>query len=208
MFLETPRFPDDIAHGAASTPGYRTEVTELEGGTERRNSLWAQARHRYDVAYGVRTITDLEILAAFFHAVRGAAHPFRFKDWADFKSGPALSAPTPTDQAIGTGDAVETEFQLVKTYSAGALATVRPIVKPVAGTVRLAVDGVEEIGGWSVDTATGLVTFDTPPGAGLLVSAGYEFDVPVRFAEDDLPQQLECYRVGSIAVPLIEVRGE
>jgi uncharacterized protein (TIGR02217 family) len=96
----------------------------------------------------------------------------------------------------------------VKTYSAGALATVRPIVKPVAGTVRLAVDGVEEIGGWSVDTATGLVTFDTPPGAGLLVSAGYEFDVPVRFAEDDLPQQLECYRVGSIAVPLIEVRGE
>jgi uncharacterized protein (TIGR02217 family) len=208
VFIESPRFPDDIAHGARSTPGYRTEVTELEGGTERRNSLWANARHRYDAAYGVRSISDLEAVTAFFHAMRGAAHSFRFKDWADYKSCGALATPADTDQALGTGDDAAVEFALVKRYTVAALETVRPIEKPVAGSVVVAVDGVPQASGWSVDTATGVVTFDTPPAAGLVVSAGFEFDVPVRFAEDHLPQALDCYMVGSIELLLIEVRGE
>jgi uncharacterized protein (TIGR02217 family) len=156
----------------------------------------------------VRTISYLDQLTAIFHAVRGAAHAFRIKDWADYRSGPALAAPAPTDQVLGTGDGANKVFQLVKRYTAGALETVRPIRKPLPGTVQVAKDGVPQASGWSVATSTGLVTFTTAPAAGVIVSAGFEFDLPARFESDELPQALECYQIGSISVAVIEVRGE
>ena len=108
---------------------------------------------------------------------------------------------------IGTGDGITTAFQLVKRYASGSQTWVRAITKPVAGTVRIALDGAEQLGGWSVDTTTGVVTFATAPAEGVAITAGFEFDVPVRFDADALDVTLDLERLGSItSIPLLELR--
>jgi uncharacterized protein (TIGR02217 family) len=140
------------------------------------------------------------------------AYGFRFKDWSDFKSCNTASTPNFMDQVIGTGDAVEADFQLSKTYTKGAFSRSRDITKPVAGTVLISINGVQKLEGdgtypWSVDTATGIVTFSsTVPPDGEVVRAGYEFDVPVRFDSDKLSVNYEFYQAGSANVPLVEIR--
>jgi uncharacterized protein (TIGR02217 family) len=115
--------------------------------------------------------------------------------------------PTATDQIIGTGNGSTTTFALTKTYASGAQSWARAIIKPVAGTVTVSLNGVAQSSGWSVDTTTGIVTFAVPPVAGAVIRAGYEFDVPVRFDTDELPVTLDIERTGSIpSIPLIEVR--
>src|SRR5690606_24124732 len=135
---------------------------------------------------GVRTLDDLSLLTAFFEARRGRLHGFRFKDFADCKSCAPGATPAATDQVIGMGDGAAVTFALRKTYSDLGGAYVRAIVKPVAGSVTVALDGVGAGEGWSVDSATGLVTFDVAPGAGVAVTAGFQFDTPVRFDTDQL----------------------
>jgi len=112
-----------------------------------------------------------------------------------------------TDQAIGIGDGATTIFQLVKAYTSGAQIWTRSITKPVVGTVTVALDGVSQVAGWVVDTTNGQVTFTTAPASGVIVSAGFEFDVPVRFDTDRLDVTHDLERLGSItSIPLIEVR--
>ena len=77
----------------------------------------------------------------------------------------------------------------------------------MAGTVALALNGVPQITGWTVNTTTGLVTFAAAPAPGIAITAGFEFDVPVRFDTDTLDITLDFERLGSItSIPLIEVR--
>ena len=108
---------------------------------------------------------------------------------------------------IGAGDGEAQSFQLVKTYGAAFAPWARIIAKPVAGSVRLALDGGEVTSGWSLDTAIGLVTFEAPPGAGVQLTAGFEFDVPVRFDTDFLEIDLSAFEAGAIPdIPLTEIR--
>jgi len=207
MAFQEVRFPDNISRGARGGPERRTQIVELASGDEERNASWANSRRRYDVAYGIRRADDLAAVVAFFEARNGRLHGFRFKDWGDHKSCVPSQTPAPGDQVIGDGDGSRTEFQLVKHYASGAQTWVRSITKPVAGTVRVALDGTEQASGWSVDTTTGLVSFDTAPAAGVSVSAGFEFDVPVRFDTDTLDVTLDLERLGSItSIPLLEIR--
>jgi uncharacterized protein (TIGR02217 family) len=84
---------------------------------------------------------------------------------------------------------------------------VRAIGKPVAGSVKIALAGTPKPSGWSADTTTGLVTFSTAPAAGVAITAGFEFDVPVRFDTDLLDITLDLERLGSItSIPLLEIR--
>lgn len=207
MAFHEVRFPDNISRGARGGPERRTQIVELASGDEERNASWANSRRRYDVAYGIRRADDLAAVVAFFEARNGRLHGFRFKDWADHKSCPPSGTPSPTDQAIGTGDGATTAFQLVKHYASGSQVWVRTITKPVAGTVVIALDGAEQLGGWSVDTTTGVVTFDSAPAEGVAVTAGFAFDVPVRFDTDMLDVTLDLERLGSITtIPLLEIR--
>ncbi|HDR28691.1 DUF2460 domain-containing protein, partial [Rhodovulum sp.] len=184
MAFHEVRFPDNISRGARGGPERRTQIVELASGDEERNASWANSRRRYDVAYGIRRADDLAAVVAFFEARNGRLHGFRFKDWADYKSGLPSQAPGPQDQVIGEGDGSRTAFQLVKRYVSGAQEWTRTITKPVAGTVRVALSGTEQTGGWSVDTTTGVLNFDTAPASGVAITAGFEFDVPVRFDTD------------------------
>jgi len=207
MAFHEVRFPDNISRGARGGPERRTQIVALASGDEERNASWANSRRRYDAAYGIRRADDLVAVVAFFEARNGRLYGFRWKDWADFKSCLPSQTPAATDQALGTGDGATTDFQLVKVYSSGSQSWTRTITKPVAGTVLVAINGTEATSGWSVDTTTGVVSFTSAPAAGVAITAGFEFDVPVRFDTDTLDVTLDIERLGSItSIPLIEVR--
>ena len=206
MFHEI-RFPTAIAFGSSGGPERKTEIVTLGSGFEERNAVWANSRRSYNVGYGVKTLDDIHMVIAFFEARMGRLYGFRFKDFADFKSCAPAATPAPTDQIIGTGDGTATAFQLVKTYTSGTNSWTRTITKPVSGTVRIAKAGVEQMSGWSVDTTTGVVTFTSAPASGLAITAGYEFDVPVRFDSDALAINLESFGAGDIPhIPIVEIR--
>ena len=207
MAFHEVRFPDNISRGARGGPERRTQIVELASGDEERNASWANSRRRYDVAYGIRRADDLAAVVAFFEARNGRLHGFRYKDWADYKSALPSLAITATDQQIGTGTGSLQIFQLSKRYTSGAQTWVRTIAKPVAGTVRVALGMVEQLSGWTLDATTGVITFITAPASGVIVRAGFEFDVPVRFDSDQLDVTLDIERLGSIAsIPLVEIR--
>lgn len=206
MAFHEVRFPAQVSFGAAGGPVRKVEIVTLANGFEERNSAWAHARRRYDAGLGMRSLDDLAQVIAFFEARGGQLHGFRWKDWADFKSGLPSQAVGATDQAIGTGTGTAKAFSLVKSYASGAQSYLRPIRKPVAGTVRVAVGGAETTA-FTVDAATGVVTLTTAPAAGVAVTAGFEFDVPVRFDTDQLVASVATFRAGEVPqVPVIEVR--
>jgi len=204
MFHEI-RFPAALSYGSLGGPERRTEIVTLANGAEERNTPWIHSRRRYDAGLGLRSLDDLEEVVAFFEARQGQLHGFRWKDWGDYRSARASQAITPLDQVIGTGDGTATEFQLVKAYPSGAQVYLRPIEKPVATSVRVAVDGVETAA--TVDDTTGIVSIAPAPGPGAAVTAGFEFDVPVRFDSDRIETSVASFNAGEAPnVPVIEVR--
>lgn len=209
MAFHDIRFPTGISRGASGGPERRTEIVTLGSGFEERNQRWADSRRRYDAGYGVRGVDDLYAVIAFFEERRGRFHGFRWKDWSDYRSGAPGATPSAGDQVIGTGDGAAAAFQLVKAYGSTFAPWTRVIVKPVAGTVRVALDGAEQSEGtdFSVDMTTGIVSFTSAPGAGASVTAGFEFDVPARFDTDRLAVNLERFSHGDIpGIPIVEVR--
>lgn len=196
-FVEV-QFPTDISYGSSGGPEYATDVVASSSGYEQRNINWAQARARYNVAHGVKTKAQLDALIAFFRARKGRAHGFRFKDWTDYQA---------TAEAIGTGNGVLTQFQLVRNYISGGSTETRIIKKPVLGSVQVYKNAVLQSSGVSVDTTTGMVTFATPPTAGQAITATFQFDVPVRFDTDKLSASLDAYGIHSWQdISLVEVR--
>ena len=200
-------FPLDVALGSAGGPERRTEIVALGSGREERNARWAHSRRRYDAGYGIKSFDALSQVIAFFEERRGMLHGFRWRDRLDHASAAPGVAVSAFDQALGYGDGSIDSFQLVKTYGGAFAPYTRPIVKPVAGSVRVAVDGVELDGGFDVDATTGVVTLSEPPGPGDAVTAGFVFDVPVRFDTDYLEVDLSAFAAGAIPkIPLVEIR--
>jgi len=209
MAFHEIRFPANLSLGSVGGPERRTEVVTLANGFEERNQPWADSRRSYEAGAGLRTLDDVETLIAFFEARRGRMHGFRWKDWSDYKSCPPSKRPLPTDQEIGTGDGEQVVFALSKTYRSGEQTYTRRITKPVAGTVVVAVARDPKIEGleFTVDVGRGEITFVVPPDIGVLVSAGFEFDVPVRFDTDRIMTSMSSFQAGEVPdVPVMEVR--
>ena len=209
MGFHEVRFPSNLSFGSVGGPERRTDVVTLANGHEERNTPWAHARRRYDAGVGLRSLDDVEALIAFFEARQGQMYGFRWKDWSDFKSCKPSASPAYTDQVIAVADGATRVFALAKAYRSGPHVYHRPIAKPVAGTVRLGIEGDEQQEGqhWTVDATTGLVTFTDPPNAGMEITAGFEFDVPVRFDTDRILTSVASFRAGDMPdVPVIEVR--
>ena len=197
------RFPLPVGPGASVGAAWRTDVVTLASGAEVRNARWAGSKRRWDIASAVGSTSDLALLSAFFEARMGRLRGFRFRDPADHSSAMPGEAASSQDQSIGTGDGTIQTFQLGKAY--GGL--FKAVTKPVEGTVSIAVDGVPQASGWSVDLLTGEVVFDTQPAAGAALTAGFEFDWPVRFDTDRLDITHELIGAGrAVSVPIIEIR--
>jgi uncharacterized protein (TIGR02217 family) len=210
MFHEA-RFPTSISRTSHGGPERRTDVVALGSGAEERNARWADSRRSWNAGYGVKSLDDLHAAIAFFEERRGRLIGFRWRDPMDCKSCPPEAALTALDQAIGIGDGATASFQLVKTYGSAFNPWTRAIRKPVEGTVVIAVAGITQtpVTAYTVDHATGLVTFQPGhiPGVGQLVTAGFEFDVPVRFDTDRLEISLQGFRHGAIpSIPIVEIR--
>lgn len=202
------RFPLDVALGSRGGPARRTDIVALASGAEQRNARWARSRRRYDAGLGVRDLDALHAVIAFFEERRGRLIGFRLHDRMDWKSCPPSATPTPLDQALGAGDGERAIFRLRKTYGGAFAPYERPIAKPVAGSVRVAVDGVELVEGeaFECDATTGLVTLAIAPDAGELVTAGFAFDTPVRFDVDELDIDLSAFEAGAAPrIPMIEI---
>lgn len=211
MSFHEVRFPTTISRGAQGGPERRTDVVVLGSGFEERNSRWAESRRSYNAGYGVTSIDALHEVIAFFEERRGRFHGFRWRDHADWKSCPPASMATALDQEIGVGDGVTRSYQLTKIYGLSHAPYLREIRKPVAGTVKVAVDGVARTEGehFTADAASGVVRFEegATPAPGAVVTAGFEFDVPVRFDTDKLEINLSGFASGAIPnIPVIEIR--
>lgn len=202
MFIEQ-QFPVDISFGSSGGPTYRTSVVEALNGSRKKNKIWSYPLHRYDVSYALKTMEQLEAVIEFFHQCEGRAHEFRFKDWADFKSCSHHQQISLTDQQIGIGDGIKTNFQLIKSYGTTNPKT-RPISKPIENTLLVAIDGVLTESYTVSDK--GVLQFDTAPSPGVNISAGFEFDVPCEFGADEMETSLDMYKMGSISLPIQEVR--
>ena len=205
------RFPLGIAFRSSGGPQRRTEIITLGSGHEQRNARWQNSRRRYDAGYGVKNLDDLYAIIAFFEERRGSLYGFRFRDPLDWKSCSPQQTPAMDDQTIATGDGVTTSFSLVKTYGSSSAAYTRSIIKPVTDTVLIAVDGVlqSESTGYTIDHDTGVIDFQPGfvPASGATITAGYEFDVPVRFDTDQLTINLAAFEAGDIpSIPLIEIK--
>jgi len=193
-FVET-QFPTDISYGSEGGPEFKTEIVRLKSGHEKRNIVWEYPLARWNVAYGVKTQELMQALLTFFYARQGRAYGFRFKDHNDFVA---------YDQEIGTGDGSTTQFQVYRNYVQGGATFARKITKLDAVTVYI--DGSPPGIGWSSNLNTGVITFDSPPSSGEVVTATFTFDVPMRFGTDYLATQLADYLAGSASVPLVEMR--
>ncbi len=209
MAFHEIRFPANLSFGSVGGPERRTEIVTLTNGFEERNSPWAHSRRHYDAGVGLRSLDDVEALIAFFEARAGQLHGFRWKDWADYKSCASSRVVSYDDQVIGMGDGARLSFQLAKTYVSGNESYTRTITKPVAGTVKVGLQGdhQSEAVHFALDTETGVVTFKMAPGEGVRVTAGFEFDVPVRFDTDRIQVSVASFQAGDLPqVPVLEVR--
>lgn len=168
----------DVIAGAKARPRYSTDIITTDGGFEIRNSRWSYPlfQFEFDVMPGFREGDEaIDAFINTFHVVGGAFGVFRFNYWRD---GPV------TNQTIGTGDGSTTQFQLYRSYSRESISRNRKITRPIAGTVTIYVNGVSAP--FTLDDETGIVTMNAAPGNGLRVSADFEHDVPVRFADDEI----------------------
>jgi len=209
MNFHEVRFPANLSFGSVGGPERRTDIVTLANGFEERNTPWAHSRRRYDAGLGMRSLDDIETLISFFEARQGQMFGFRWKDWSDYKSGAATLDTDKGDQVIARGDGVQTAFQLVKIYSSGGFSYTRPIVKPVLGTVKIGLeqDEMREGVDFEVDLNSGLVTFSDPPPEQVEITAGFEFDVPVRFDTDKIQTSVASFQAGDVPnVPVVEVR--
>lgn len=174
MIFNDARLLDCVSYGSEFAMAFNTQIVQLRSGAERRNANWASPLGQYSVNYNALKEQDHLLVLRAHRASMGSLIPFRFKDWTDF---------TATQEEIGIGDGtVAQSFQLIKTYTFGTIDFSRLITKPVSATVTVYVDGIEVSA--TVDYSTGLVLVDADED-GVVTWSG-EFDVPVRFDDDQL----------------------
>lgn len=179
-FLDDVIFPENVSRGSRGGPDWPAEIVTLTSGREERNTAWSAPLRWYDVGFGVRTRDELYLVLRLYHVARGRLSGFRYKDWTDYRSGSPAAAPTALDQALGTGNGTATAFPLSKRYTVGATSFDRRITRPY-GTLLVAVNGTPTASGWTLNPATGVVTFSSAPAAAAALTWGGEFHVPVRF---------------------------
>jgi uncharacterized protein (TIGR02217 family) len=182
MAFHDVTLPEGFQYGSVSGAGFGTIIQQTASGHEVRVARQAQGQHRLTLLAQLRTADEAKALKRFALQRRGALHSFRIKDFADYTTNDdGETAPTATDQILGTGDGTTTTFQLIKTYGQGEDGEyVRTLTLPVGGSIVAAIDGTPVVG--LAVSGSGLLTLPSVPANGAVVTAGCEFDVPVRFS--------------------------
>lgn len=201
-----------------STPRWSTDLQQVDSGAERANQRWEHPLHTFILPDAIRVHATFEGIHDQWLAMRGPLHTFPFRDPLDFAS-VGLTQPnfvptiTGSDQQIGVGNNVVKSFQLSKTYARGSQTYTRNIFHPVASTVLITFDNLDPATispsfAWEVDRLTGIVLFEDAPPSGVVIRAGFLYDVEVRFESDDAFDGIvKTYGVSGFAdIVLSEVR--
>lgn len=210
-------FPEEIGKKSIRSIVHRTSVTELDSGADERAARWAGNRRRWNVKRGIDTLANLQEVNDFMEAV-GMVNAWRFRDPLDYSSdGTNHINPTPTqtDQRIGIGNAVKTQFQLIKVYTFGQRTKTRTITKPRSGSLLVAVAGALKTEGvdYAADHSTGLIDFTLgsaplgAPGNGQTVDAGYLYDNVAAFhpsMDEGFRLSLDEFEAGRMPDVIIE----
>ncbi len=188
------RFPLHLAFGTRGGPVRSVDILQMANGTETRNARGRHSRRQYNAVAGLKSRKQATELLEFFESRFGPLYGFRFRDPLDYQA----------EETLGLGDGQRTEFALTKTYGTAPHIYLRRITKPVSGSVGVRVDGVETA--VLVDHSQGLIQFQMAPAHGSLITASFEFDVPVRFASESLDIVLDDFGSAQIQdIPLIEI---
>ena len=201
MFIDAYPPASIMKFGFVSSPRFSTNITAVASGAERRNRNWAHPLHSFAAPEAVECHEHLVALHNMWMTTAGPLHTFPFRDPLDFASRDLIApgvAPAvgPTDQVLGIADGTQREWQLVRRYAFGGQGYERVISHPVVASVVVAINAlppetdnpVTMPGGpyaWEVDRLTGVVSFDKVLDEGLVVTAGFLFDVEARFENDD-----------------------
>ncbi len=199
-----------LSFGVNIGPSWSTRIAESGGGDEQRIQKWTYPLTRLELVYDTRSPADYAKLLDLFMAVEGKTFGWLFAPPNDKSTALPGGAVNFDDSLIGTGDGVETDFQLAKTYSFGSQVKLRKITRPRVASVRCGVAGAETAA-FTVDAVTGIVTFTVAPGPGQQVTAGFDFMIPVRFDTDFLPgvigaKNVEVGLLTSSTVAVKEIR--
>jgi uncharacterized protein (TIGR02217 family) len=197
MSFDDVQLDEGIERGARGGPSFYTSIVGLSSGYEQRVGNWTYARQQWDIGYGIQNDVAFDAIRDFFYERRGRLRGFRFHDWSDDAA---------VAEAIGTGDTVETDFQLIKTYGSTNAYT-RPITRPVSGTVTFYENAIASSPQPS-HVGKGLYRYagGNEPAA-VPITADFEFDLPARFDTDDFGLVLQLYNAGAIPnLPIVELR--
>lgn len=215
MAIDAVEFPLNARRLGPSVEVAATLLTNFTG-NETVNPNRSQHRRVFNAAFGVRTLADLRILSAFFHAMGGPVTGFLVKDWTDFQTTRTVTTLTSSPVTVSTqGVATETStpgvWQLQKKYTVASRSHLRNIKRPKAAASVYFDDVLATLTtGYTYDTTTGLLTVVS--GDPTAITWGGDFFVPCRFAQKNLPADLIMYRaadgsgVSDISeVPMIEL---
>lgn len=208
--------PDGIIRqNFTGAPRTSTTIGVASLGVEQRNRNWVKPLYRLSNPECIACHDTIEDLRDHWMVTDGPHLTFPMRNPYDFASArlqaagrvPTLSA---VDQLLGTGDGIEDTFQFRKTYTRNSFTKTHSLVLPVESTVLVAIDAIEQAVGvdFTIDREAGTITFASPPGVGDLVTAGFLYDIPVRFESDDVFEQiLKAFETDGVAgLSLWEVR--
>lgn len=186
--------PPLIPQGAANlgwsikkTPMQSTIVASHVSGREVRLRNWVQPLYQFELVYsGLASSAaypglgqdSLQQLMGLFISVAGQAGLFLFTDPTDNFG---------TGQAIGVGDATTTNFAFQR-----ALFNYPPEqVGWVSFVAAVYWNGIAQVGNWTQINPTAAapfpsVTFTSAPGAGVVVTADFNWQFVCRFSDDTL----------------------
>lgn len=201
-FIESPRFPDEIAFSASVGPRFRTDVAEGATGFQQRNAVQPAPLYQWDIASALREMDNVTALTYglravrdYFNAAKGRAYGFRIKNFFDYSDEGA--------GILGTGNGVLTAFQMLRRYTVGGLSTDKPIQKPIAATIAVYINAVLQSSGYTLNSTTGVVTFSSPPAGGTALTWTGQYDLPGHFDSDEFrarPESGGLYQIERLRV--------
>lgn len=149
-------------------------------------------RLRYSFAYAALSAEDADRLLEFWSTHRGKTDDFLFEDPFD---------KSVTLEVIGTGNGAATAWQLGRSRASGPAAFIQPIFD-VNGAPSIYVGGVLQTSGYTV-SATGLVTFSSPPASGAAIAWSGSFYHRCRFDMGDMTSKQFTESLYSARVQII-----
>ncbi len=182
MALIFPALPG-LAWSVTKSPTFQTRIQRAVSGRELRALDYPYPLWQFTLVFDflrdnpAAGFDELRTLMGFFMLCQGAFGTFLFQDPSDDRV---------SGQQIGTGDTLRTVFQLQRTMGetlpgGGFL---EPILAPKVVSAVYFNGIIQDPAGYSVDSMTGLVTFNAAPGSGLIITADYSYYFRCRFVDD------------------------